>query len=239
MPDKNWLYEMQGMKEPLSRVLYGEMSSKVIDPFNTNDRDILEAEMRVGHLRAEVSTENFWECIKTMIHTVGYDTPKKVNAEPLLKDLKSARKGFEKLRMPGDTTLKPEDDPAMFHESMLMQCYGFLEVCRAVHKLGDWLFDTVVKAKKHSKKAELSEKFLKDLQEEAKILFQAVQDVAQSYIDLLLKRGVRSIKAQVRWGVTGEELKVFLSDDDVEYYAKEYVESALEAWKGVSKVKLK
>jgi hypothetical protein len=30
-----------------------------------------------------------------------------------------------------------------------------------------------------------------------------------------------------------------LTDDDVEYYAKEYVDSALEAWDGVLKVKLK
>jgi hypothetical protein len=66
-----------------------------------------------------------------------------------------------------------------------------------------------------------------------------VRDVAQSYIDLILRRGTEAIKAQVRWGPTGEALKEYLSDEDVEFYAQEYVESALEAWRGVLKVKLK
>jgi hypothetical protein len=239
LPGKNWLYDMQERVELPSRGLYGEASPRVTDLSNTNDRVCYEAEELVGHTRTEMLTREFWDCITAIMHTFGLNAPAKVDCELLLVQLKNTRKGFEKLRMPGNTTLKPEDDPAMFHESMLMHCYGFLEVCRGVHRLGDWLFDTVLKAKNHPKKAKLSEKFLKDLQEEAKVLFQAVRDVAQSYIDLILKRGVRSIKAQVRWGATGEELKVFLSDDDVEYYAKEYVESALEAWKGVLKVKLK
>lgn len=53
------------------------------------------------------------------------------------------------------------------------------------------------------------------------------------------RRGTEAIAAQVRWGPTGEALKMVLSDDDVEYYAREYVDSALEAWRGVLKVKLK
>jgi hypothetical protein len=240
LPDKHWLYYMHEKRERPVRILYGEGLSNEFDPHNTKYLiGVSEEEISGGHTRAEMLTRIFWKYIGDTVYTFGYNLSVKVDGEPILKHLKSTRKGLEKLRMPGDTILKPEDDPTMFHESMLMWCYGLLEVCRCIHRLGEWLFENVLKVKNHPKRAELSEKLLKDLQEEAKILFQTVRDVAQSYIDLILKRGVRAIKAQVRWGVTGEALKVFLSDDDVEYYAKEYVESALEGWKGVLKVKLK
>jgi hypothetical protein len=65
-----------------------------------------------------------------------------------------------------------------------------------------------------------------------------VRDVAHSYINLLKTRGVAAIKAQVRWGVTGRYLERMLSDEDMEFFAGEYVESAMEAWKGVLKVKM-
>jgi hypothetical protein len=129
----------------------------------------------------------------------------------------------------------------MCHENMLILSYGFLEICRANHKLTELLKDKVVKSKgkPHPLKQIIPAKFVEELSEEGAILFAAVRDIATSYIALLKKRGVKAIKAQVRWGESGEALKLILSDDDVEYYAKEYVDSALEAWSGVLKVKLK
>tara|TARA_R110002003_G_scaffold97_23_gene7935 strand:- start:2187 stop:2942 length:756 start_codon:yes stop_codon:yes gene_type:complete len=160
----------------------------------------------------------------------------------LRRHIDLGRQAMERLRAQGSTGLKPEDEPAMFHENMLMSCYTSFEFLRAAFKLVELIRDKILKPKgknEHPHKKLVPEKYDAELSESIQASYQAVRDVAQSYIDLLKTRGVRAIKAQVRWGPTGEALKMFLTDDDVEYYAKEYVDSALEAWNGVLKVKLK
>jgi hypothetical protein len=162
----------------------------------------------------------------------------------LLARLISMRRANEKLRMPGATFLAPEDEPTMFHENMLMYCYGQMEVLRALYKLVEKIRGIVLNPKiktklPHPMKSKLPKDFDVDLLLETQICFQSILDLAKSYTDLLLSTGVKAITAQVRWGETGEALKSVLSDDDVEFYAKEYVDSALEAWRGVLKVKLK
>lgn len=130
----------------------------------------------------------------------------------------------------------------MSHENMLISCIGWLEVVRTVNKFCDYLRDKVWKTKNKTLlkiKACLPQTYVDDLHEEAQIFYNAIRDVAQSYIVLLNARGVKAIKAQVRWGLSGELLRELMTDDDVEFYAKEYVDSALEGWKGVLKIKLK
>jgi hypothetical protein len=241
VPDKNWITDMHETRELPTRILYGE-GANGFDPHTSGYSLGTEDEsFRLDHTRTENLTREFWRYIGDMTYHFAY----KVGgiddqSSVVLKRLRSLRRGLDLSRMPGDTTtLKPEDEAKMHGESMLQWCFGLLEICRAIYKMCDWLHATVIKAKNHPMKANLSTKVLGDLQEESKIFFQTVRDVAESYITLIQRRGLRAFKAQVRWGVTGEALSVFLSDDDVEYYAKEYVESALEAWKGVLKVKLK
>jgi hypothetical protein len=241
VPDRDWIIDMHERRELPTRTLYGEGHDNDFDPHNSRYTfNASDDEFRPGHTRTEYLTRGYWQYIGDMTYVFGYNLDGVENrSQMILGRLRSLRKGLEVSRMPGDTTLKPEDEPRMQGETMLQWCFGILEVCRAMQKLCDWLFVTVIKAKNHPKKTYLSEKVLKDLQEESKLVFQAVRDVAESYITLLQRRGLQAFKAQVRWGVTGEALRVFLSDDDVEYYAKEYVESSLESWKGVLKVKLK
>ena len=88
-------------------------------------------------------------------------------------------------------------------------------------------------------KPQVPKDWAKEIEAEVKNTFEAVTKVANNYINLLQKRGVVSIKAQVRWGKTGEALTSLISDDDLDHYAKEYVDSAVEAWKAVLQVKLK
>jgi hypothetical protein len=234
IPSKHWVMDMHAKREVPIRILYGEN--------NANDFDAYIAtcypDGEVSYTAAEEGTRNFWQSFVDML-SFGYNRTQNVDGESMLKDWRSVRKDVEKCRMPGETTLPPEEEFLPLDEGNLQWLYGLLEVCRCTHKLCDWLSATVLKAKNHPNRAELSEQFIKDLREETKILFQTVRDVAESYIVILQRKGVRAIKAQVRWGVTGEALSMFLSDDDVEYYAKEYVESSLEAWKGVLKVKFK
>lgn len=199
----------------------------------------------MGHVRPEeVLLSKVWPHITRLTTATHFGTGQSTagpESLPLLKQMLRVRLAFEKLRMPGITTLAPEDEPTMFHENMLMWCYGILEVCLALVKLTDLLNEKVMKSKVKPNpiKEGLPTNFVEEVKEENSVLYATVRDVAESYINLLKKRGVVAIKAQVRWGHTGELLKHLLSDDDVEYYAKEYVASALEAWNGVLKVKLK
>lgn len=155
-------------------------------------------------------------------------------------DIRLIRQAMEKLRMPSSTTLKPEDEPTMFHENMLMSSYTKLEVLRALNKLVEHLREKVINAKSsHPLKAKLPKDWVADLADETQICFEAIRDVAKSYIELIKKRGAAAIRAQVRWGHTGKVLSQLLSDDDVDFYTSEYVESAQAAWDGVLKIKLK
>jgi hypothetical protein len=245
IPNKAWLPAMHYDREMLIRQLYGE------NQFGDYDAD----DAPCYHTRAECMTEDFWGKISELnqmcrLYDVYVASSMRLagdegthnTARQLLENVHGARKAVENCRMPGDTTLKAEDEPTMFHENMLMFCYGQMEVCRGLSKLADLLYDKVfkVKSKKpHPIKAFLPDNYVSDLQDETKIWFQSIRDLAQSYIDLIKRRGVAAIKAQVRWGDTGEVLREILSDSDVDYYAKEYVDSALAAWDGVLKVKLK
>ena len=158
----------------------------------------------------------------------------------LARDVQVIRKALEKLRMPGSTTLKPEDEPTMFHENMLLSCYTKLEALRMLNKLVDLLCEKVENPKStHSLKTKLSKKDITDLANEVKICYEAIRDLAQSYITLIKTKGSVAIKAQVRWGFSGKLLAKLIEDDSLDIYAKEYVDSALEAWNGVLKVKLK
>jgi hypothetical protein len=244
MPNVRWLFEDISYREMASQVLHHERQFDDFDAVPSAVESNTSARGSLQNVRAEDLMHEFWKHITTLTYAI-HEPAKNPTAVPdgltLLSHLKGSRKAFENLRMPGKTTLDPVDEPTMCHENMLMWCYGLLEICRALLKLTEWLKEKVMKGKgtPHVLKQSLPATYVEDLKEECTVMFESVRDVAQSYVHLLKRRGVIAIKAQIRWGYTGEQLKHILSDDDVEYYAKEYVDSALEAWSGVLKVKLK
>ena len=246
IPNVNWLAESLDTWDTSSRVLYRE--TQVLNPQGSWIRSNATPP---GHIRetdlnmtpAEFKAQDLWECINSIakMMVLGEDPigmlPVLIKALP--EELHAMRLAMEKLRMPGATNLKLEDEPTMFHENMLISCYTKFEVLRALIKLVEHLREKVVNAKTHYLKAKLPKNWVNDIESETKICFEAIRDVAHSYIKLVETKGQAAIKAQIRWGKTGELLKEVLSDDDVDFYATEYVDSALQAWKGVLQVKLK
>ena len=91
----------------------------------------------------------------------------------------------------------------------------------------------------HPMKALVPKDWAKEVDAECKATFEAIGKVARSYIQALQTRGAAAMKAQVRSGKTGEALTLLITDADVEFYTKEYVDSAVEAWTGVASVKMK
>jgi len=249
IPEALWIRETCITREHTSQRLYNEA------PYYQAQLHPYEREPGETHnqaqdylTRVEQRMGRYWRLLAAFVSDI------QVPDKPTFKDtcdylkffhlLGQLRKALEKLRMPGNgnTTLKPEDEPTMFHENMLMACFQQLELLRATNKFVEQLKEHVIKVKggkTHPLKKSLPSKYDTHLLQETQVCYQAVRDVAQSYIDLILKRGTEAIKAQVRWGPTGEAMKMIMTDEDVEYYAQEYVESALEAWRGVLKVKLK
>jgi hypothetical protein len=115
--------------------------------------------------------------------------------------------------------------------------YGFLELLLLIARFIPTLRDILGK-KSHRVHSQVSKAMVDKLQQQTKDSYDIVMTKARTDIGRLKETGVKTICGNVRHGVTGEKLAAFLSDRDVETYAKEYVESAIEAYSGVLKVKL-
>lgn len=240
-----WIIDNYWYEEWPTNILWGDEpygSYNVLEHSKANDQAM--SIRASGRSCGEHMMQDLWTTLSKLVHLICADDksprwPEGINDLPSM--LLGMRKVIEDRRVPGDTTLKPEDEVTMFHENLLMACYGCLSFLRAANKTTEVIQERVLKKKSHP--LLVVHPMLKDLQtrlsEECKVGYQAVRDMAQSYMNLIKSKGIAAIKAQVRWGKTGEELKQILSDDDVDYYAREYVDSALEAWSGVLKVKLK
>lgn len=123
---------------------------------------------------------------------------------------------------------------------MLMASYSALEIARTLPRLATEIRDKVLQSKTpHALKPLVPKDWAKHIDADAKGVFDAVGKLASRYIDTLQTRGAAVLKAQVRWGRSGTALQSLVSDEDVEHYAREYVDSAVEAWRGVLQVKLK
>ncbi|CAO2648943.1 Nn.00g098920.m01.CDS01 [Neocucurbitaria sp. VM-36] len=244
IPDKLWLAEAHWEWETVSRVLNREGTFTDPEPWKTKNQVYAVGPEWANRTSAEVHLKSLWNYIRKftweLLHNGDSKRLYEDDGKELMDDVRLIRKAMEKLRMPGSTGLNPEDEPTMFHENMLISCYTKLEALRVLNKLVDHLREKVFNAKStHAMKSKMPKNWVNDLASETQICYEAIRDVAQSYIHLIRTRGVAAIKAQIRWGKTGNLLEAVLKDDDVDYYASEYVESALEAWNGVMKVKLK
>jgi N-terminal acetyltransferase B complex non-catalytic subunit len=243
IPFKAWLYASDLEINNPSRVLYQEAGLWDFDEWKSKVEAYQEGihDVPSCKTKAEVSIQALWALIN--IFTFHIKHPKVLTTDlfdpaTLVAEIHRIRKAMEKLRMPGGTGLKPEDEPTMFHENMLMSCYTKLEALRAIAKLVGFIRDISGAKVTHPLKKKIPAGYPDELWNETLVCFEALRDVARSYLTLLAARGVVAIRAQVRWGETGSVLRALLSDEDVEFYAKGYVESAVEAWNGVLRVKL-
>jgi hypothetical protein len=115
--------------------------------------------------------------------------------------------------------------------------YGFLELLLLIARFIPTLRDILGK-KSHRVHSQVTKAKVDMLQQKTKESYDIVMAKAQADIAHLKKTGFKTICGNVRQGITGEKLAAFLFDRDLETYAKEYVESAIEAYSGILKVKL-
>jgi N-terminal acetyltransferase B complex non-catalytic subunit len=186
--------------------------------------------------------ESFWTPITKLLWSAHHPDAKADAKDftALVTHLKQLRKDQETLISTLPTGKDFSVEPPMINESMLIAAYSALEVLRALPRLVNEVRERVVQSKTpHPMKALVPKDWVKEVDAECKATFETIGKVARSYIQTLQTRGAAAMKAQVRSGKTGEALTSLITDADVDFYTKEYVESAVEAWKGVASVKMK
>ena len=235
-PSADYITAQGHNRECVSKILYR-------DGLPTDWTPVSAPEHQSGETPAErLANENFWHPISALLYsTLNPET--KVDANhftALIANLKQLGQEKENLIVTTPTGKDAIAEPTMISEDMLIASYSALEVLRALPRLATEIKERVVQSKTpHPMKPQVPKDWAKEMDAEVKAAFEVIGKVANSYIALLQKRGATAFKAQVRWGKTGEALKPLISDDDVDYYAREYVDAAVEAWKGVLQVKLK
>ncbi|KAF3038778.1 methionyl-tRNA synthetase [Didymella heteroderae] len=185
--------------------------------------------------------EHFWHPISLLLYAAVNSSKADVSHfNALLTNLKTLRQDQEKLIISTPTSSDPVSDPTMLNENMLIASFSALEILRLLPRLASEIATLVLQPKTpHPMKSSVPKDWAKQIDAEVKGAYEAIGKVANSHITVLQKRGVMAIKAQVRWGETGRALEALVSDSDVEHYARDYVDAAVEAWKGVLSVKLK
>lgn len=246
IPDRAWIIQSYDVWENSSKVLYKETQT-----WEDVGGWVHEVAKVTNHIPsepnctpAERKAEDVWAAINVIVESIAGQEKSLASVSTVVKEfpieLQAMRLAMEKLRIPDPTTFQLENVPTMLHENMLISCYTKLEVLRALNKMVDHLREKVVNPKSsHPLKAKLPKNWVSDIESETKACYEAIRDLVNSYIKLIEQKGEAAIKAQVRWGNSGDILREVLSDSDVEFYASEYVDSALHAWRGVLQVKLK
>ncbi len=250
VPNVSWLFASHCDWETISRALHKEGEIQDFEPWKADGtlQAMQNNRVQANKTLAETQLEHAWKCIRILTHetfspnTLYKGDQKRNHTEDLralTEEIKTIRGAMEKLNLSGVPRCEPDNEPTMFHENMLISCYTKLEVLRAVTKLVEHMEKARAPKSTHVLKAKLPQKEIAELTTETQKCFDAVRDVAQSYVNLTRTRGEVAIKAQVGWGETGKALMKLMDKESVEKYAREYVQSALEAWNGVLKVKLK
>lgn len=186
--------------------------------------------------------EHFWHPISALLYSTLHPSAKADGKHftALSTNLAHLRREQEQLAATPAPSCAAVDAPPMIHENMLMASYSALEIARTLPRLATEIRDKVLQSKTpHALKPLVPKDWAKQIDADAKGAFDAVGKLASRYIDTLQTRGAAVFKAQVRWGRSGAALQSLVSDEDVEHYAREYVDSAVEAWRGVLQVKLK
>lgn len=233
IPSANDVFTQYHNRESVSKILYR-------DGIPVNWTLPTLEELTAHNTPAEhLIASNFWYPISSLLYAAVHSIkPDATYFTSLLTNLKTLRRDQEKLVL--STNADPVKEPAMLTEDMLITSYSALEILRLLPRLATEINALVVQPKTpHPMKASVPKDWAKQVDAEVKGVYETISKVAQSHTNLLQKRGVAAIAAQVRDGATGAAIEELVSKSDVEHYAREYVDAAVEAWKGVLSVKLK
>ncbi|KAF2176685.1 hypothetical protein K469DRAFT_722076 [Zopfia rhizophila CBS 207.26] len=255
-PNEAWYYEQLARQEYTCRLVFGEprsepLEDRIISIANSGlgaesqmeGLDNIHNEARKSHER-EDDLRSDWLCARSIAVDVydgarSHDTGKSLEErfELACWALTEVCVEMENLILPESTGFKLEDEYLLPNEIGLLTYYSLLELLRVYWKICETMKD--YQKKRHELGRRVKKQLVDQFATRVEDTYKLLRKVVGSMIVALKRRGEQSILAQVGWGPTGEALTKVLSDDDMRLYAREYVESAIEALEGVLKVKLK
>ncbi|KAF2265685.1 hypothetical protein CC78DRAFT_184270 [Lojkania enalia] len=238
-PRLYWIYARYALQEKTSRLLYNEKTYEELDkPMS----DLAQQNKNnVQNEPIETELHAYWETIGELTEAIYAGSSNQTDIRSLFQDLQKHVTGIEdvvKELIWSETDHEPGNKSAMPYERGLRFLYGHLEVLQASFRLCDVAKDHL-KKNNSTLKGKVDAKAIEAFQKSVKTAYSAIGECATSRIDALKKNGVASLLEQAKWGSTGEGLQEILEKDEQRVYAAEYVDAAVEALKGVTKVKLK
>ncbi|KAF1965768.1 hypothetical protein BU23DRAFT_603998 [Bimuria novae-zelandiae CBS 107.79] len=122
-------------------------------------------------------------------------------------------------------------------EDVLNIMYGRLEIYRVLNRLVDYL-RPISKQHNHPLHKHFDVSVCDRLAGFVKEIYRLQRLYVQAIIDRLSRTGVAHIRAQIFAGPTGAMIGELIADETLDWYSKEYCDSAIEALKGILKVQL-
>jgi N-terminal acetyltransferase B complex non-catalytic subunit len=230
-------------REPVPYAFRETMRELLIDQINKPGRAGHTDGKRTDCLSlSEEDSDMLFRCLGAIAAEV-YDMHPRFDRTPsidqaFLSIIKSLDSWYETYRY----VLNGQDDGGVLSsrfcsEHDLVCSYGVLEFLVLVARFIPTLRN-ITSQKSHSLHSKISKSNVEKLSQKTQDCHRIVMTLAQHDIDRTRKTGVQRVRAKVREGHIGKALSAIISDRDVETYAKEYAESAVEAYSGILKVKL-
>jgi N-terminal acetyltransferase B complex non-catalytic subunit len=156
----------------------------------------------------------------------------------LLSELNTKRGFLEQLNADDlalRKTMAYEDQNIPSNETQMQLFYGLFEILQLVWTLCDQLDR---KRKSAPFKAIVKNDTVKDLRDVTQKCYIMTQDLARAWIEHWKQHGQAIIKAQARYGETGQALRSLVADDELNVIARLYADSVIDTLGGVLQVRL-
>lgn len=249
-PNMSWLRQYYCDHDAACQIMFKEppnlKSDGRVQLLSRNLDEASNEELTEGQLPSEQGLNYLWKVLQSLARVLTGTNPHAEgpwsDVPRLLTEARDEIVGLQnqvqEITMPQVTSSTPRAEVVLPLSSGVRYLFLYLEVAQVCWKIVELADEKRVK--RDPKFADrLDGKVIKEIRESLEKTYSGVQGIAKGWIDLAKQHGVAIIKAKVRFGPTGESLKEVLSDQDVDFYARESIDSLVDTLNGVSKVKLK
>lgn len=244
-PGASWLYDFYKIQDIASQVMFKETPHvkimnrmahmHALQPLSTGaERNVIEDHMSGAWMYLVFLSFHLYGLPLPLGSTVNNIESKFESLQSEISDLHEMLHGIE--RSDPETTLPVNQNIPC--AGTLMFFYGLLEVLQVSWKVVE-VSEEHRKRKDSPLKNKINEATVKKLRQGIEAGYAHLRECVQNWVDLLKKSGIKIVKDQVQWGPTGKALKELLSDDDIDLYAAQTVNSLVDSLSGVLRVKLK
>jgi hypothetical protein len=249
-PNMSWLRQYYCHHDATCQLMFKDppnlKSAGRLELLSRNIDEASKEEVIEGQLESEQELNHLWKVLQSLARTLTSTNPPTEgpwnDVQWLLAETRdeivSLQNQVQKDAVPQVTSSTPKVEVTLPLSSGVRYLFLYLEVAQVCWKIVE-LADEKRTKRDPKFSGQLDPKVTKQIRDSLEKTYSGVQAVAKGWIDIAKQHGAAIIKAKVRFGPTGESLKELLSDQDVDFYARESVDSLIDTLGGVLKVKLK